>query len=162
MTETYTPLTTFYKGWAIYQSNLTAAIAPLSPEQLALRAAPQLRPILVIAAHIIAARVWWFHNILGEGAAELAPLVQWDDDGAPERTAAELAGGLETSWNLVQQALDHWTPADLTQIVRRQVRGQERAYERQWVLWHVIEHDLHHGGEISLTLGMYGLAAPDM
>ncbi|HEX4716084.1 MAG TPA: DinB family protein [Ktedonobacteraceae bacterium] len=28
---------------------------------------------------------------------------------------------------------------------------------RQWIIWHVIEHDLHHGGEISLILGTHGL-----
>jgi hypothetical protein len=27
-------------------------------------------------------------------------------------------------------------------------------------VWHVLEHDLIHGGEVSLTLGMYGLATP--
>jgi len=30
------------------------------------------------------------------------------------------------------------------------------------VIWHLIEHDLHHGGEIALTLGLHGLAAPDL
>ena len=30
---------------------------------------------------------------------------------------------------------------------------------RAWVVWHVLEHDLHHGGEISLTLGMHGVTA---
>jgi uncharacterized damage-inducible protein DinB len=33
---------------------------------------------------------------------------------------------------------------------------------RGWIVWHVIEHDLHHGGEVSFTLGMHGLAAPDI
>ncbi len=27
---------------------------------------------------------------------------------------------------------------------------------------HVIEHDLHHGGELSFSLGAHGLAAPDL
>jgi len=27
---------------------------------------------------------------------------------------------------------------------------------------HVLEHDLHHGGEIALTLGTNGLPAPDL
>jgi hypothetical protein len=26
----------------------------------------------------------------------------------------------------------------------------------------VLEHDLHHGGEISLTLGIHGLPAPQL
>jgi uncharacterized damage-inducible protein DinB len=30
------------------------------------------------------------------------------------------------------------------------------------VLWHVLEHDLHHGGELSLALGMHGLPALDV
>ena len=30
---------------------------------------------------------------------------------------------------------------------------------RQWVIWHLLEHDLHHGGEISLTLGANGIQA---
>jgi hypothetical protein len=29
---------------------------------------------------------------------------------------------------------------------------------RAWVTWHVLEHDLHHGGELALALGMQGLA----
>ncbi|HEY6285010.1 MAG TPA: hypothetical protein VIX20_05065 [Ktedonobacteraceae bacterium] len=33
---------------------------------------------------------------------------------------------------------------------------------RQWVIWHVIEHDLHHGGELSFSLGAHNLAAPDL
>jgi len=27
------------------------------------------------------------------------------------------------------------------------------------VVWHVLEHDLHHGGEISLMLGLHRLQA---
>jgi len=124
MIETETPLETIYQGWEIYQRRLTNAIAALTPEQLALRAAPQLWSIGVLAAHIIAARIWWFHHILGEGNAELAELVEWDDDGAPSRTAAELADALEASWQLARQALDHWTPTDLAQPIQRQ--GVER------------------------------------
>ena len=30
---------------------------------------------------------------------------------------------------------------------------------RAAVVWHVLEHDLHHGGEISLIFGVHGLQA---
>ncbi len=33
---------------------------------------------------------------------------------------------------------------------------------RSWIIYHVLEHDLHHGGEVSLTLGIHGLAAIDI
>ena len=33
---------------------------------------------------------------------------------------------------------------------------------RSWVIYHVLEHDLFHGGEISLILGMNGLQGIDL
>jgi uncharacterized damage-inducible protein DinB len=158
MTENHTTLATFYKGWEVYQEELTKAIAPLSPDQLALLAAPHLRSIGVLAAHIISARVWWFQNIMGEGNADLAPMVSWDDDDAPARTASELVPGLEATWNMIDDALNRWTPTDLEQRFQR----RETSVSRQWIIWHIIEHDLHHGGELSYTLGIHGLAAPDL
>ena len=158
MTDNHTTLAAFYKGWDDYQVLLIKAIAPLSPDQLALQVAPQLRSIGEIAAHIISARVWWFHNIMGEGSAYIASMVSWDDDGAPSRTAAELVSGLESTWLMIQTALERLTPTDLEQRVQR----RETTVSRQWIIWHIIEHDLHHGGELSYSLGIHELAAPDL
>ena len=158
MTENHTTLAAFYKGWDDYQVLLIKAIAPLSPDQLALQVAPQLRSIGEIAAHIISARVWWFHNIMGEGSADIASMVSWDDDGAPSRTATELVSGLESTWLMIQNALERLTPADLEQRFQR----RKTTVSRQWIIWHIIEHDLHHGGELSYSLGIHELAAPDL
>lgn len=35
-------------------------------------------------------------------------------------------------------------------------------FTRQWGIWHVAEHDMHHGGELFFTLGMHGLPTPDL
>lgn len=154
-------LTVFYQGWENYQQLLAGAVAPLTPEQLALRPSPTHWPIGQLVAHIIAARIWWFHYVLGEGDATLAPLVHWDDEGQPARSGRELAAGLEQSWELIWSALARWTPTDLGQEFVHPRRTEE-IYSRQWVIWHVIEHDLHHGGEVSLLLGMHGLPTIDL
>lgn len=152
------PLALYYQGWDRYQDLLVAAVAPLTPEQLALRAAPNQREVWTIAAHIIATRVWWFHSIMGEGDPVLEHMQTWDDDGQPQRSAAELEEGLERTWAMIQHCLRRWTAADLGQkFVRR-----DESLSRQWIIWHVIEHDLNHGGELFLTLGMHGLPTPDL
>ncbi|HWQ11652.1 MAG TPA: DinB family protein [Roseiflexaceae bacterium] len=161
MSENSTSLATFYKGWDRYQEHLVRAVAPLSAEQLAMSPAPHLRSIGVLVAHIIAARVWWFHYVLGEGGDDLASLATWDDDDQPARTADELVRGLEATWQVIWTALERWTPADLVQIFPRP-RAPERTYSRQWIIWHVIEHDVHHGGELSYALGMHGVAGIDL
>ena len=43
-------------NWAIYQEQIVRALAPLTADQLALRAAPHLRSIGEIGAHMVAAR----------------------------------------------------------------------------------------------------------
>lgn len=32
----------------------------------------------------------------------------------------------------------------------------------EWVVWHVLEHEIHHRGEIYLMLGLLGMEAPDV
>jgi len=163
MPETSTNVAPYYKGWETYQDLLITAIAPLTAEQLALRAAPHLRSISENMLHIIAVRARWFHRFMGEGDDDIAALMVWDRKESPARSAAELVDGLKQAMQLIQQSLTRWTSTDLEFVFK----GADPHYgdyslTRQWVIWHVIEHDLHHGGEVSLMLGMHGLTAPDL
>ena len=167
MTEQTLPLTTFYGGWATYQQGLMTMIAPLSSEQLALRPSLHHWSIGMIAQHIIGNRVWWFQVWMGEGSPNLAPLAHWDPQDEEEQftlSAAELVVGLESTWQMIQDALAHWTPADLDFIIsspaslREEERDMFRNLTRKWIIWHVLEHEIHHGGELSFALGMYGMA----
>jgi len=31
-----------------------------------------------------------------------------------------------------------------------------------WIVWHVLEHEIHHRGEVFLMLGLLGIEAPDV
>jgi uncharacterized damage-inducible protein DinB len=162
MTEHPTPLADLYKGWDTYQQLLLAALAPLSDEQLELRAAPHLRSIRELVAHIIGARARWWSELMDEGGVEVAACASWDRAGAPVRGVTELVVGLETTGRAIQESLQHWTSADLEYVFHSTRHGQEYSLTRQWVIWHVIEHDLHHGGELSFLLGMHGLSGLDI
>ena len=159
MAEDNFTLTTFYTWWKAYQERLAAALAPLTAEQLALRAAPGLRSIGENAAHIIGCRVGWFTDTLGEDASADVTAVRWDEPGGPARSAAELVRGLDLTWHLMADCLTRWSPADMRQTVPDDWDGEQVQLSRAWIVWHVLEHDLHHGGEVSLTLGLHGLQA---
>jgi uncharacterized damage-inducible protein DinB len=40
--------------------------------------------------------------------------------------------------------------------------GERPRRTRQWIIWHLVEHDVHHGGEISFSLGMHGVTGLDL
>ncbi|GCE14619.1 DinB family protein [Tengunoibacter tsumagoiensis] len=104
----------------------------------------------------------------------------------PCHSAAELVAGLEKTWQGIKQTLIRLTPADLEQVIpplgdAERVQHAElvepalQPYAQMWieaarqahivrpsvslqsVIWHVLEHDIHHGSEIFTTLGVHGL-----
>jgi uncharacterized damage-inducible protein DinB len=155
-------LADFAEEWAHYQDLLIGALEPLTAEQLELRAAPNLRSIRDIATHIVGARARWLRRFLAEGGPELDGVMTWDRPEQPARTAAELVEGLRSTWAVLLACLERWTEADLAHQISQTYQGETESLSRRWVIWHLIEHDLHHGGEVSFSLGMHGLAAPDL
>jgi uncharacterized damage-inducible protein DinB len=162
MADPQSTLDTFYQGWHHYQNLLTTALAPLSSDQLAWRPAPQLRSLGDAVTHMIGARSRWFHGLIGEGDEAFAALGTWDRPGMPARDASELVAALRLSWRVMQEAMGRWTPEEWAQSYENDPGDEPATFTRQWVVWHLIEHDLHHGGEVSLMLGIQGLAAPDL
>jgi uncharacterized damage-inducible protein DinB len=154
-------LATFYRGWQDYQALLVSAIGPLQAEQLALRPAPHLRSIGEAVRHVIGARARWFSYRIHNDTQELIDLATWDREGRPERSSSELTDGLERTWRELQGAMARWTDAEWDEVFEDE-GGDPDQYTRSWVVWHLVEHDIHHGGEISITLGMHGLAAPQL
>jgi uncharacterized damage-inducible protein DinB len=164
MAEENFTLTTFYTSWKAYQDHIKGALAPLATEQFELRAAPHLRSIGENAVHIIACRASWFTDFLGEnGGAEIKVYTGWDEDtlklGTRVPSAAELVQALDRTWQFMADCLARWSPNDMQQTFPDDWDGKRVDLSRAWVVWHVMEHDLHHGGELSLTLGIHGLPA---
>lgn len=170
-------LQTFYDGWAMHQRLVLDAIRDLSPEQLALRTAPHEWAVWQIAGHVAGSRAYWFHDVLGEGdpairdmfrvASTTVPDLQledagWEDDEDHPRAAGEIVDAFDRTWAMVDDRLRRWTPADLAvELTRRRPTGTQTS-SRGWVIWHLMEHELHHGGAISLILGSHGLPALDI
>jgi uncharacterized damage-inducible protein DinB len=168
----------FLEGWAGYQRLLLEAIRPLNAEQLASRTAPFQWAVWQLASHMAGTRAYWFHEVIGEGDEEVGhmfavesttvpdlPLEDagWEDDEDHPRTAAELVDALERTWPMIEDRLRRWTVEELeVEFSRTRRNGEIQTFSRAWVVWHLIEHDLHHGGEISQILGTNGLPAPEL
>jgi uncharacterized damage-inducible protein DinB len=175
MSDRAPALETFYEGWAHHQQLLLAAIGHLGPEQLALRPAPHEWAIWQIAGHMAGTRAFWFHDVLGEGDPAIRKMFRvesttvpdlpledagWEDDETHPRGAAEIVDAFERTWAMVDDCLLRWTPDDLAVEFPR--RGRDGTFSRQWVIWHLIEHELHHGGTISLILSTNGIPGLDI
>ncbi|HEX5569815.1 MAG TPA: DinB family protein [Ktedonobacterales bacterium] len=158
MAEENFTLSTYYTNWKQYQEHIKDSVAPLTAEQFALRAAPHLRTVGELAAHIIGCRAGWFTYVLGEDVGdEVKAIANWDE--SDTRSAAELVQALDATWTMMADRLARWSDDDMRKTFEDEQDGQTVQLSRAWIVWHVMEHDLHHGGELSLTLGMHGIPA---
>jgi uncharacterized damage-inducible protein DinB len=157
------PLAEVFEGWAGYQYSLVEAVRPLTPEQLAWRPAPHLRPVGELAAHIAHGRVVIFSRVQAPLAAQLASQTAPDN---PQDTlygsAAALVRNLESSWGLIEEALNTWTAASHDLATTYRFTGGEQAFalSRQWNIWLMLTHDIHHGGELATLLSIQGITTP--
>jgi uncharacterized damage-inducible protein DinB len=147
--------------WSPVREGLVEALGILSDEQLGFAPSVEregreaLRSLGEVAVHVAGSEAGWFgHAISGEL------------DGWPPAPAAE----------------DHRTVASI-QALLREVHDGTVAYletidaddldatfalpwgpevTRRWAIWHVLEHEIHHRGEIYLMLGLMGMEAPDV
>ena len=167
MSNTTSGLDTFYEGWANYQGLVLDALRDLAAEQLGLRTAPHQWAVWQLAGHVAGSRAYWFHDVLGEGDPATRDLFRvasttvpdlpledagWEDDEDHPRSAVEI----------VEACLRRWTTDDLAVEFTRERHSGTETFTRQWVIWHLVEHDLHHGGEISQILGSHSAPALDL
>ena len=152
----------FYDRWPQYNRRLTETVGALTDEQLAIRPAPDQWPIWAIVGHTAGTRVYWLCHVLGEPGAEATPFSDpngegWEDELEHPRAAAELVTALDTTFAIVDQCLDRWTPEMLGEEFERFYRDQRQLHSRTSILQRLLTHDAYHGGEIAQSLGMHGL-----
>jgi uncharacterized damage-inducible protein DinB len=164
-------LASVYDGWNGYQTSLVHAIAPLTRQQLLWRPAPDARSVGEVARHISLGRVTWFARMNAPGSLEVVKQINhWetDSDGnqdivqdtiAITEQAGELVRWLELTWQMISKTLSTWEVSDITQTYGHTWNEKTYSVSRQWTIWRIMSHDIHHGGELSLMLGLQGVKA---
>lgn len=153
MTRAETAETRAFESWSDVQAALVRAVAPLDAAQLGRRLLPGRRTAGEIAEHVVFGRAYHLTGILGDGAAELADLLRWDDPDHPPRSAAEIVAGLERTWRVLEGHLargaadDALAPDDATRLR---------------TIWGLLDHDLPHAGQLSLLLAAQGLPGVEL
>ena len=155
-------LQVIYENWGDYQEKLRDCVTPLANEHLMLQPATHMWPLGQILQHIISVRAGWFSGTLQDEDETMNEYMAWGQRDSPVRSAAELVRGLDETWAFIQARLQRWTPADCGITCPDETDGEVYEVSRSWVIYHVMEHDLHHGGEVSLILGIHSLQTPDL
>ena len=163
MSQNSVKLAKIFDGWDGYQTSILHAISPLTKEQLLWRPVAGFRSVGELASHIAIGRLDWFRRMPAPGSLELAEkAAKLGSETAIATDRDAIVDWLIATWGMIENTLNQWTVADLARSYRHEYHGTAYAVSYQWTIWRIMTHDIHHGGELALMLGMQGIAVPEL
>jgi uncharacterized damage-inducible protein DinB len=142
------------KHWRAVRHGLILALDQLDDEQLAFVPREGLWSLGTVARHIANAEDGWFRHVATRELDEWPPFVEEEPATVEsiKSLLAEVHDGTEAYLGAADDA--DWDRAIAT--------PWGETLTLRWILWHVLEHEIHHRGEICLMLGLMGMEAPDV
>jgi uncharacterized damage-inducible protein DinB len=145
----------YFGHWQQVRADLLTTVDKFSDEELAYVPFPGGWSVGSIIRHIANAEEGWFRYVVKR------ELGDWPADytlaAYPTTTATKAL--LDDIHRRTQNYLSNWEVADLDRSIAVPWGG---TLKLGWIIWHVLEHEIHHRGELSLILGLLGREGLDV
>jgi uncharacterized damage-inducible protein DinB len=141
-------LSELFSHWNQVHADTLVVLDKFSEDELSYVAYPGGMTVGRIALHIADAKDGWFQRIFTRERAD------WPENYTLENypSKAAIAALLTAVHTQIFDQLDGLTQADLD----TQVDSPWGTFSLRFILWHILEHEIHHRGELSLVLGLLG------
>ena len=145
----------FFDHWYRVWRDLLVAVDSLGDEHLDFRPAKSYsRNLGDILRHIINLENGWIHYVIRR------KLPAWPgDDIGNLTTVTAIKDEMQRVHSETMEYLASISVDEFTRIVQVPDGGTPKL---QWILWHVLEQQIHHRGELFLCMSMLGLPRPKM
>jgi uncharacterized damage-inducible protein DinB len=138
-----------FSHWKRVRRGLLEVIENFEEEDLTYQTHPDGWPVGQIMIHIANAEEGWFRYAVQKEFDEWPSYLDFKN--YPDKKS--IIDALEDVHHKTELYLETLTEADLNDIIETPWGESIPLY---WVFWHVLEHEIHHRGELSLILGMLG------
>jgi uncharacterized damage-inducible protein DinB len=146
-----------FSHWDGVRRDLLRAVDLLIDAQLDFTPRPELRTVRQVLVHIAEAEQGWFRYVVEQKTKS------WDEAGirtASYPTVASLKRLLANVHESTDTFLATLPVEELNRLCEDPWGGPPDSV--RWIIWHVLEHEIHHRGELFLMLGLLGMQAPDI
>lgn len=147
-------LSQLFAHWVPVRAGLIEVINQFSDAEISVVPFDGSWPAGQIMLHIAEAEDFWLHAVVQE---LVSPHIDYLTATYP--TISEIKAVLARSHARTLALLDRLDESDLPRIYTSP-SGEE--YTLYWIIWHVLEHEIHHRGELSLILGLLGREGLDV
>ena len=143
-----------FRHWTQVRRDLNLTIEKFSEAELSYAPFPGSWPAGQIMLHIADCEDNWLHGVV---RGEFTPWIFYEFSAYPTRTA--ILEMLEKAHARTAAFLESLDERDLA---RKYLIPDGPEISLYWIIWHVLEHEIHHRGELSLILGLLGREGLDV
>ena len=142
-----------FHHWNQIRSDLLSTIDKFNEEELSFTPFRGSWPAGRVMLHIADTEDFWIHHIVRHEIGDVTYQL------ADYPAKADIVGVLNRARNRTLPYLASLTESDLE---RSYTSPRGETFSLYWILWHVLEHEIHHRGELSLMLGQLGREGLDV
>ena len=140
--------------WKLVRADLYTIIDMFSQDELSFTPFEGSWSVGKIMLHIADCENYWLHGL---DRGEIEPGTYYDLADHP--TTTTIKKSLEKTWKKTAAFLENLDENDLDQVY---TTPHNESFSLRWIIWHVLEHEIHHRGELSLVLGLLGRGGLDV
>ncbi|HTX79266.1 MAG TPA: DinB family protein [Longilinea sp.] len=137
----------FFRHWKQTRQQLYAMIDRFQEGELTYQPFPTWWTAGQIMLHVAESEDYWVRCVILK-EIDISPKYALAD----YPTKDKIKGKLEESHGRTEKFLTGLEEADL----QKALKYEGDSHTLYWIIWHMIEHEIHHRGELSLILGMLG------
>ena len=143
-----------FAHWDQVRADLIATIDQFSEDEQGFTPYEGSWPVGQIMLHIADCEDNWLHGVV---RGEFQPWIGYPLEKNPTKSA--ILGVLGAARKRTIPFLDSLEIKDFNHVYAIPDGAEFSLY---WILWHVLEHEIHHRGELSLILGLLGREGLDV
>jgi uncharacterized damage-inducible protein DinB len=143
-----------FSHWGQIRADLLATMDKFSEQELSFSPFKGSWPVGQILLHIADCEDNWLHGVV---QGDFKPPIFYNFSDYPTKSAIyEVLDQAHTKTIAFLNELDE---KDLN-VIYKNAYGE--TFPLYWIIWHVIEHEIHHRGELSLIHGLLGREGLDV
>jgi uncharacterized damage-inducible protein DinB len=143
-----------FTHWDQVRTDLVATIDKFTQEELTFVPFKGSWSVGQIMLHIADCENYWLHFVVRQ---EIDPWKYYDLADYPSVEAIKKVLDIVRLKTLIY--LESLEESDLDKVYQI---PEGETYTLGWIIWHVVEHEIHHRGELSLLLGLLGRPGLDV
>ena len=144
-----------FSHWQYIRKGLISVIEDFEESELTYQPYPDSWPVGQIMVHIANAEEGWFRYAVTKELQEWPMQLQFEN----YPTREKILTVLDEVHGKTERYLETLSEEDLSATI---LAPWEETFPLGWIFWHVIEHEVHHRGELSLILGILGKEGLDV